>query len=111
MKKAKPALMLLMKLLVSAGLLAFFFTRIRFERFVHTLTSAEFSYIVLALLVYLVCQAVSTVRWTVLVRPLGFKTRFKDLVIYYLIGMFFNLFAPGTVGGDVSRIYYLSRDA
>ena len=29
---------------------------------------------------------------------------------YYLIGMFFNLFAPGTVGGDVSRIFYLARD-
>ena len=24
--------------------------------------------------------------------------------------MFFNLFAPSTVGGDVSRIYYLARD-
>ena len=29
---------------------------------------------------------------------------------YYLIGMFFNLFAPGTVGGDVSRVYYLVKD-
>ena len=29
---------------------------------------------------------------------------------YYLIGMFFNLFAPGTVGGDVSRVYYLVQD-
>src|SRR5215472_15907245 len=29
---------------------------------------------------------------------------------FYLIGMFFNLFAPGTVGGDISRIYYLARD-
>ncbi len=24
--------------------------------------------------------------------------------------MFFNLFAPGTVGGDVSRVVYLARD-
>ena len=46
----------------------------------------------------------------VLARPLGFNTPFKTLVYYYLIGMFFNLFAPGTVGGDVSRIYYLARD-
>src|SRR2546430_16693092 len=46
----------------------------------------------------------------VLARPLGFKMPFKVLVHYYLIGMFFNLFAPSTVGGDISRVYYLSRD-
>jgi len=36
MKKAKPALVLLMKVLVSVGLLVFFFTRIHIERFFHT---------------------------------------------------------------------------
>ena len=49
-------------------------------------------------------------RWTALARPLGVNTPFKDMARYYLIGMFFNLFAPGTVGGDVSRVYYLVRD-
>ena len=34
----------------------------------------------------------------------------QNVTKYYLIGMFFNLFAPGTVGGDVSRIYYVVRD-
>ncbi|HEU4342416.1 MAG TPA: lysylphosphatidylglycerol synthase transmembrane domain-containing protein [Candidatus Binatia bacterium] len=110
MKKANPALILLAKVLVSVGLLVFFFTRVPIDRFLHTLASADFSYIGIALIVYLVCQAVSSVRWTLLARPLGFKTPFKDLVEYYFIGMFFNLFAPGTVGGDVSRVYYLSRD-
>ena len=110
MKKTKPVLILLMKLLVSAGLLAFFFSRIHVERFLNTLAAADFYYVAAALLVYLVSQGVSIVRWTLLVRPLGFRTPFKDLVFYYLIGMFFNLFAPGTVGGDVSRVYYLARD-
>ncbi|MEE9185800.1 MAG: lysylphosphatidylglycerol synthase transmembrane domain-containing protein, partial [Candidatus Binatia bacterium] len=31
-----------------------------------------------------------------------------DFAIFYFIGMFFNLFAPSTVGGDVGRVYYLS---
>jgi len=110
MKKTKPVLILCLKLLVSAGLLAFFFTRIHMERFLGTLLEANFSYIVAALLIYLVSQGVSAVRWTLLVRPLGFRTAFKDLLLYYLIGMFFNLFAPGTVGGDVTRVYYLARD-
>jgi glycosyltransferase 2 family protein len=110
MKKAKPVLILFAKLLVSGGLLAYFFSRVHPERFVHTFTTAKYSWIALALVTYLFTQAISAVRWTALARPLGIETPFKDLLKYYLIGMFFNLFAPGTVGGDVSRVFYLVRD-
>jgi uncharacterized membrane protein YbhN (UPF0104 family) len=110
MKKAKPAIMFLVKLLVSGGLIAYFLSRIHVERFLHTFASANYSWILLALAIYLFTQGISAVRWRALARPLGIKTPFKDLVKYYLIGMFFNLFAPGTVGGDVTRVYYLVRD-
>jgi hypothetical protein len=110
MKKAKPVTILLLKVVVSGGLLAYFISRVHPERFVQAFASAKFSYIGLALLVYLATQVVSALRWTALARPLGIKTSLKDMMRYYLIGMFFNLFAPGTVGGDVSRVYYLVRD-
>jgi uncharacterized membrane protein YbhN (UPF0104 family) len=110
MKKAKPVIIFLIKLLVSGGLLAYFLSRIHIERFFETFASAKFSYIALALAVYLVAQGISAARWAALARPIGIKTPFKDMVRYYLIGMFFNLFAPGTVGGDVSRVYYLVKD-
>jgi uncharacterized membrane protein YbhN (UPF0104 family) len=110
MKKAKPIIIFLVKLLVSGGLLAYFLARIHIERFLETFASAKFSYIGLALAVYLLTQGASTVRWTTLARPLGITTPFSDMLRYYLIGMFFNLFAPGTVGGDVSRVYYLVKD-
>jgi len=110
MKKAKPLIILLLKVVVSGGLLAYLLSRIHPERFLQTFATAKFSYIGLAMLVYLVTQGFSAVRWTALARPLGIKTPFKAMLRYYLIGMFFNLFAPGTVGGDVSRVYYLVRD-
>jgi hypothetical protein len=102
---------LLLKVLVSAGLLIFFFSRIELETFWRTLAAANLSYISLALIVYLVTQLASAGRWSVLTRPLGFRAPYQRLASYYLIGMFFNLFAPSTVGGDVSRIYYLARDS
>ena len=110
MKRAKPILILLAKLFVSVGLLAYFLSRVHPERFLHTFATANYSWIALAMVVYLFAQALSAVRWAVLARPLGIETPFKDLVKYYLIGMFFNLFAPGTVGGDVTRVFYLVRD-
>jgi hypothetical protein len=51
MKKAKPILILLAKIVVSMGLLAFFFSRIHIERFFHTFASANFVYIGLAMLI------------------------------------------------------------
>jgi uncharacterized membrane protein YbhN (UPF0104 family) len=110
MKKLKPALVLLIKVFVSVGLLVFVFTRIHIERFFDTFAAAEFRYIALALLVYLGSQFLSALRWKILARPLGFNGPFKFFLNFYLIGMFFNLFAPGTVGGDVTRIYYLARE-
>ena len=110
MKKTKPIVILLVKVLVSGGLLAFFFSRVHPERFLHTFATANYSWIALALVIYLFTQSISAVRWAALARPLGIVTPFTDLFKYYLIGMFFNLFAPGTVGGDVTRIFYLVRD-
>jgi uncharacterized membrane protein YbhN (UPF0104 family) len=110
MNKTKPLLIFLLKLLVSTGLIVFFLTQIHIERFLGTLVSAKFSYIALALVVYLLSQILGAGRWMVLARPLGFRNPFREFVIHYLIGMFFNLFAPGTVGGDVSRVYYLARN-
>ena len=101
MKQAKPIVILLLKLLVSGGLIVYFLSRIHIENFIQTFASANYSWIALALTVYLFTQAISAVRWTMLARPLGIDTPFQDLIKYYLIGMFFNLFAPGTVGGVV----------
>lgn len=109
MKRSKATVVFLLKLLISVGLLAFLITRIDAGGFVRTLATADFSYIGLAMVIYLMTQAISAVRWAVLTRPLGIRTSFKDLAVYYFIGMFFNLFAPSTVGGDVSRVYYLAK--
>jgi uncharacterized protein (TIRG00374 family) len=111
MTQAKPVIFFLLKLLISAGLIGYFLSRIHIEQFLQTLASAHLGYIALALGVYLIAQGISAVRWATLARPLGIKTPFKDLIQYYLIGMFFNLFGPSTVGGDVTRVYYLVKDA
>ena len=101
MKNSKGVIIFIVKLLVSVGLLGYLVTRIDVERFVQTLASANFSYIALALLVYLLTQAVSAMRWTVLTRPLGIRTPYKELAVYYFIGMFFNLFAPSQISATI----------
>jgi uncharacterized protein (TIRG00374 family) len=111
MKRVPPALLLLLKILISAGLLVFFVSRIDLGGFLETLASADVYYVTLVLVIYLLAQVIAVLRWIVLARPLGFENRFREMVVYYFIGMFFNLFAPSTVGGDVTRVYYLARNS
>jgi len=109
-KRHKATLILCAKLVVSIGLLGFFLSRMELSQFWATLRSADLTYVSVALITYLVGQIMSAVRWTVLSRPLGFTMGLSGMTVYYFIGMFFNLFAPGTVGGDLSKIYYLTRE-
>ena len=106
----RSTLMTLLKAIVSLGLLAFFLSRIDFFHFLRALSSARLSYVAIALVIYLFGQLISSVRWTLLARALGFQNPWKDFAVYYFIGMFFSLFTPSTVGGDLGRIFYLARD-
>src|SRR5689334_10398246 len=106
----KQSLMVLLKGVISLGLLAFFLSRLDFFHFIGVLSNAKFSYIALCLGIYLIGQLLSSIRWALLARTVGFQNPLKDFALYYLIGMFFSLFTPSTVGGDVGRVFYVSRE-
>ncbi len=66
--------------------------------------------LVLAVIVlYLVGQAMTAYRWHFIARSVGFGHDLFEVTRYYFIGMFFNLFGPSTVGGDVVRALYLGE--
>jgi uncharacterized membrane protein YbhN (UPF0104 family) len=61
----------------------------------------------LGVLLYVLTQVVSSLRWQWLSRPLGFTRPLGHYFAFYFIGMFFNLVLPTSVGGDVVRAWYL----
>jgi uncharacterized membrane protein YbhN (UPF0104 family) len=107
---SRSTVALLLKTLVSLGILAFLFSQIDIAQLLQALASARLSYLAVALVGYFLGQLLCSVRWGLLARPLGFENGVKDFAIFYFIGMFFNLFAPSTIGGDVGRVFYLARD-
>jgi uncharacterized membrane protein YbhN (UPF0104 family) len=44
-----------------------------------------------------------------LAKAVGFSKPLLKMTQYCYVGLFFNMFLPSTVGGDVSRCYYLSK--
>lgn len=109
MNKLRPAVSLLLKALVSLGILGFLFSRIDAGQFLRVLATASPLYVGIVLVGYFTGQLASSLRWALLARPLGFGNPLREFTCFYFIGMFFNLFAPSTVGGDVGRVFYLAR--
>lgn len=63
----------------------------------------------LGIVLYIAGQLISAYKWKLLTDAVGFKKKLTEHFDYYFIGMFFNLFLPTTVGGDVTKCYYLSK--
>jgi len=49
-------------------------------------------------------------RWYVLVRAVGLPFRLADSMRLGFIGLFFNTFLPGSVGGDAIKAWFLAKE-
>lgn len=98
-----------LKILISVILLGFLLHYTGLENTIARLSRANLWYIPVGIVVYLIGQLISSYRWKFLSAALGFKLSLREFYDYYLIGMFFNLFLPGAIGGDMLRLYYLAK--
>ncbi len=67
-------------------------------------------YFLLALLIALPSLFLTFVRWYILVRAVELPFRLIDAFRLGFIGLFFNTFMPGSVGGDVIKAAVLARE-
>ena len=98
----------LLKIVLSLGILVYLLSKVSFASFGEAFLDARQNYIILAFLLYIIGQTLCTYKWELLAKTLGFRRRFKRFLAYYFIGMFFNLFFLGSIGGDVGKAYLLA---
>ena len=96
-----------LKILVSVALLGILAWRTDWVHVATVFGEMRFGWWLAALAVYGLAQILSSIRWQMLARPLGFDQPLSYFLGYYFIGMFFNLMLPTSVGGDVVRACYL----
>jgi len=92
---------------VSIGVLGLLFSRMDRDRMFEILKGIEPGVLLLAVLVFVLAQSVSTLRWRIL---LPGRYGYGRLFSLYFIGSFFNNFLPTAIGGDLVKTYYLYRD-
>jgi hypothetical protein len=97
------------KLVLSAALLAVLLRVTDLREMRAAVAAADPRWLALALLLYVGSQVVSAARWWLLTRAVGFDAPPGRLIAYYFSGVYMNLFAPGTVTGDVGRGLFLAE--
>src|SRR5256884_5482651 len=99
----------LLRVAVSIGIVTYILVDVDTEDLVRTLASVRPAPLAGALALYLAGQALSAYKWSLLGRSVGYARPVGEYTRFYFIGMFFNLFAPITIGGDVLRALYLAE--
>lgn len=100
---------LLVKIILSVLILTILFYKTDVNKFYAIMKGADMQIFFFAFFLFIVAQTISTYRWKMLLHTEKMNVHFYNLVGYYFIGMFFNLFMPTIVGGDVVRGYYLYK--
>jgi len=99
------------KLAVSAALLGWLYTRTDVGELRHHLASADLRVLALVYVLLFANTTISAFKWQLLLRADGIDVRLGSLVASYLIGTFFNIFMPSNIGGDVYRVYDVTRQS
>src|SRR5947208_3175338 len=96
-----------LRILVSVALIGWLAWRTDWQQIRQAGAHLRFGFWLAALGLYLGIQIASGLRWQLLAKPLGYQGSVWQFTRFYFIGMFFNLFLPTSVGGDVVRAWYL----
>jgi hypothetical protein len=104
--KANKAVLLILKICISLGLLYIVLSRTGFDQVFSVLRNISLIAFLSAIALFLFAQFISALRWKLLL-PGEMST--WNLFSLYMIGSFFNTFLPGLVGGDAVKGYYLYK--
>jgi len=99
----------ILKATLSFGLLAFLFYRTDSESLVRVMASTNWLMLVPAAIILFSTTLLQNLRWSIILRNFDLHVEYFRLFRIVLIGCFFNLFLPSSVGGDFFRAWYLGK--
>jgi uncharacterized membrane protein YbhN (UPF0104 family) len=107
--RLKNYLKFVLKLVVTAGALYFVYTRIDIFKLTGILAQSNFLILFIAMIIFIVSKIISAYRLNLFFKPIGINISSESNLKLYLLGMYYNLFLPGGIGGDGYKIYLLNR--
>jgi glycosyltransferase 2 family protein len=104
-----PFVKVLLKLAVTVAALWYVFAKIDLQQVLGTISRSNGFYLAGALILFVFSKVVSSLRLNRYLRSIGILISQLAHMRLYLLGMYYNLFLPGGIGGDGYKIYLLSK--
>ncbi|KAA9340388.1 lysylphosphatidylglycerol synthase transmembrane domain-containing protein [Larkinella humicola] len=98
-----------LKIALSALSLWLVFRKIEPERVWDVISRAQVGWLAVATVLFILSKAASAERLRVLFAQVGLRLRRLPNLKLYWLGMYYNLFLPGGIGGDGYKVYLLNR--
>ena len=98
-----------LKVAISGGLIALFFRQVEWSEIEAAALSADPVLLALSALLFATSNVLGAVQWRVLLLQQEIALPFRQVIMLYLVGVFFNNFMVGNIGGDAVRVYDLQR--
>src|SRR5215203_3118295 len=112
-KKKEPKIIrflkLLLKLVITALCFWYITTKINFGKALNALFEANWIFLFIALLFFILSKILSAFRLNIYFRNIKLQLPQWTNIKLYWLGMFYNLFLPGAISGDAYKVVLLNR--
>ena len=105
----RKKLITLAKIAISAILIYFIFTKVDLQVILNTVKKTNPLYLSFAILFFVISKVIASIRLNLYFHQLDVKLTQKSNLKLYLLGMFYNLFLPGGIGGDAYKGYLIKK--
>jgi len=107
--KTKKIIIFGTRMIVSAVLFVYIIDTNNIKVILQTIRYSSILWILAALVLNAVGKTISAYRWQYLLLAQEIKASISTLIGSLLVGHFFNIFLPTTVGGDIVRVYDMQK--
>lgn len=105
----KKVTVTLIKIFVSIILVVFLLAKLGLRDIASQFATANTWWFIGGIIVFSLSNLLGSLQWYLLMKTRGIEIPLVKVISYYYVGLFFNNFLVGYVGGDVIRIYDISK--
>jgi glycosyltransferase 2 family protein len=111
--KPKPTknkwLKLFIKIIITAACLWYISTKIDLQLLGDTLLKVKWQLLLAGILLYMISKIVAAIRLNVYFKNIGIRLHQLTNLRLYWMGLFYNLFLPGSISGDAYKVILLTK--
>ncbi len=107
--RAARWLKLLLKIAVTVACLWYVSEKIDFAKAGVALRNANWFFLFLALIAFIISKLIAAIRLNIYFRNINIHLPERQNIKLYWLGMFYNLFLPGSISGDAYKVILLAK--